>query len=327
MSDDLKIINIEYERPRLGRRIFSRIVDAFFIALIFLISFVSIQAIYSSTPKYKEAASSLTTIRLESGLYVYKNDSIINVSTYVYQDSKMSYGQKEIYLENALNNFLTYIKNYSEESYEKITSELDEFKLSSSLIYEDKPLFIKNDDGKIVKNENIPSQTYVENYYTVYIDSYCNGYLTTEIKEYYEYTQYISALSFYLNIPLSLFISSFLIYFVPPLIIKRGRKTLGMLIYHIAFVGPDYYSITTKKRIFKFLISYFAEFILSIFTFCIPLIISGSMMLFGKNHQTFAEYMLGINEVDDENSKVYFTEDELISEEMKDNPARGFKLK
>lgn len=325
--ENIKSINIEYERPRFGRRIFFRIVDALFLTILFLISFVSIQAIYSSTSSYKNAVDTLTTIRLESSLYVYKDDSLINISTYVYQDEKMSYGQKEDYLENALNSFLEYMKSISEESYNKIYADLNEFKLSSSLTYENENLFYKNENGEIVKNENVPSKIFIENFYTVFIDTNCNGYLSSEIDTYYEATMYLSSLTFYLNIPLSLFLSSLIVYFVFPLIFSRGRKTLGMLIYHVSFIGLNCYSLTFKKRIKKFLITYFLEFILSIFTFCIPLIISSSMMFFNKNHQTFAEYMVGINEVDDENALIYKNKEELINEELKDPSYKNFKLK
>ena len=319
-------INIEYERPRLSRKFFSKVVDALLFALIFLLSFISIRAIYSSTTSYKNSVSTLEEIRLNSGIYVEKDDNIINVSTFVYQDKKMSYGQKEEYLEKALNNFLNYIKSYDENSYKKVIEDLNTFKLSDSLIYQNKPLFIEK-DNEIIKNDGIPAQIYVENFYTIYIDTNCNGFLSTEIKEYYQNTKYLSDLNIFLNIPLSIVISSLLIYFLPPIIFKRGRKTIGMLIYHISLVDENLLAVPFKSWILKFLIFYFLEFILSIFTLAIPLLISASMMLFSKNKQTFSEYMMKIQEIDDQNNKVYYSKNEAIKDNLNKDPVSKFRLR
>lgn len=299
-------IEISYYRPTLSKRLFSRIVDALILALFSLGLFVSIKAIYSNTESYKNAQQTLINIRIDSGIYDYKNNELINVATICYQDTKMSDSQKETYLLGRLDKFFNYIKSYKEESYLKVKSDYDTFRLSSTLSYNNNPLFIKKDD-EIVKNTSadIPIKSYVEDCYSVYIDTNCNGFLTTEINEYYESNKLIANLTFFINIPISVFISSLLVFLVPPLIFKKGRKTIGMLIYHIGFVNKDLYNLTLKQFFIKFIVFYFFEFLLSVVTFGIPLIISLTMMLVTKNKQNFNEYMLNIQEVSTLDATIY----------------------
>ncbi len=310
-------IEVSYYRPTLTRRLFSRIVDGFLVCLLSLICFVSINSIYSSIPKYNEVRNNLDEIRLNSSLYTKKtDDTIINVSTFIYQDKKMSDSKKEEYLLLHLDNFFNYLKNYNEKSYLKAKNSYDEFRLKDSLKYNNYPLFIKDDQNNIIKNTaySIPISSYIESCYTVFIDTYGNGFLSSEIKEYYEGTRYIQVLTFYINIPVSVFISSLIVFFIPPFIFKKGRKTIGMLIYNIGFVNSSLYNLTIKQYLLKFVTFYFLEFILSIFTFGIPLFISLTMMLVTKKKQNFNEYILNIQEVSTKDSSIYNDKTEIIVE-------------
>ncbi len=321
-------IEISYERPTISRRLFSRIVDSLLLTLLTFLLFISIKAIYSNTPTYLNASKTLETIRIDSGLYEYKNNKLMNISTISFQDKKMSYKQKEDYLLNGLNKFFNYIKNYNVDSYKKVIQDYDDFRLSTALTYENHPLFIK-ENNEIVKNDNydIPLKIYVENCYSLYIDTNCNGFLTTEIKEYYDSNKLISNFTFYFNIPLSIFVSSIIIFFIPPLIFKRGRKTIGMLIYHIGFVNKNLYNLTIKEYIVKFLFFYFFEFLLSFVTFAIPLLISLTMMLVTKTKQNLNEYFLNIKEVSTQNSIIYNNKSEIIVKKMNEIENINFRMK
>ncbi len=321
-------IEINYYRPSLSKRLFSRIVDSIILALFSLGLFISMKAIYSTTDNYKKAHETLINVRVDSGIYDYKNNELINVATIAYQDNKMSYSQKETYLLGRLDKFFNYIKSYSEESYSKVQNDYDTFRLSSSLNYENNPLFIKEND-QIIKNTSIdiPIKSYVEDCYSVYIDTNCNGFLTTEIKEYYESNKLISDFTFYINIPISVFVSSILVFMIPPLIFKKGRKTLGMLIYHIGFVNKDLYNLTLKQFFIKFLVFYFCEFLLSIITFGIPLLVSLTMMLVTKNKQNFNEYMLNIQEVSTLDSTIYSNKSEIAIAHINYHEHVDFKMK
>ncbi len=321
-------IEISYYRPTLAKRLFSRIVDALILALFSLGLFVSIKEIYSNTESYKNAQQTLINVRIDSGIYDYKNNELINVATICYQDTKMSDSQKETYLLARLDKFFNYMKSYSDESYLKVKSDYDTFRLSSTLRYNSNPLFIKK-DGEIIKNTSvdIPIKSYVEDCYSVYIDTNCNGFLTTEISEYYESNKLIGNLTFFINIPISVFVSSLLVFLVPPLIFKKGRKTIGMLIYHIGFVNKDLYNLTLKQFFIKFIVFYFFEFLLSVVTFGIPLIISLTMMLVTKNKQNFNEYMLNIQEVSTLDATIYNNKSEATIANLNYDEHVDFKMK
>ena len=314
-------IDIDYKPAKLSRRIFARITDGFIMMIVFLLSFVSIKAIYESTSCYKQVVQKMTNIRLESGLYSTKDEQVLNVVTIAYQDKKMSNGQKKTYLEKALNNFLSYIKEESEESYDKVLKDLNAFKLKDTLVFENKPLFIKNDNGSIIENpEGINAVVYVDKFYAPFIDTNCNGFLVTEIPSYYEGTKYLSNLLLYLNLPLSFVVSSLLVYFVPPLLFRRGRKTLGMFFYNIGFVNKECMNLSFKQWLAKFAVFYFLELLLSIFTFAIPLLISSTLMVASKSKQNFNEYMLKIREVDTSTGKIYLNKGEILKEYVKNIP-------
>ncbi len=321
-------IEISYTQASLSRRLFSRIVDGLLTLLISMLCFLSINQIYSTIPKYQSTKTNLDEIRLNSGLYVKSDNTIMNVSTYIYKDNKMSDSQKETYLLNSLDKFFIYLKDYNEESYNKVHSNYEEFLLSDSLKYNDLPYFIK-ENNEIVKNKsaNIPISSYIDNVYVVYIDTNSNGYLSTEIKEYYEGIKYLNDLTFYVNIPISIFLGSLIVLFIPPFIFKKGRKTIGMLIYHIGFVNKNLYNLSIKEYLVKFLISYFLEFILSFFTFGIPLLISLTMMLVTKKKQNFNEYLLNIQEVSTSDSTIYNDKSEIIVEQNNASNHVDFKLK
>lgn len=329
-------IKIEYTYPKLRRRVWARIVDFLIMILLFLISFISIRAIYTSTSTYKNNVERSETIRLESGLYIKDDTKIISVVTSTYNDTKTSYAKKNIYLEKAINNFLSYMSSLNEESYLKVKNDYDEARLTSSLTYNNLPLFIKNSDGEIVKNTNLVNvdteektveETYYSSFYTVYIENNCIGFLTTENKEYYEINKYIGNMMIFLDFPISLIISSLLVYFLPPLILKRGRQTIGMWIYHISFASKSLYSLSFKEWIIKFLIFYFAEFLLSLFTFAIPIFISATMMLFTKSKQNFNEYMCKIYEIDTEKDKLFKNKSEITLENISHPEGIDFKMR
>lgn len=329
-------IKIEYAYPKLGRRIWARIVDFLIMILLFLISFISVRSIYTSTSTYKNNIKKYEEIRLDSGLYIQDDTKIISVVTSTYNDSKTSYAKKNVYLEKAINNFLFYMSSLNIESYNKVKTDYDEARLSSSLTYNNLPLFIKNSEGEIVRNSNLVNvdtesktveETYYSAFYTVYIENNCIGYLTTENKEYYEINKYIANMMILVDFPISLILSSLLVYFLPPLILKRGRQTLGMWIYHISFASKSLYSLTFKEWIIKFLIFYFFEFILSLFTFAIPLFISATMMLFTKSKQNFNEYMCRIYEIDTEKDKLFKNKSEIMLENISHSEGIDFKMR
>ena len=105
-----------------------------------------------------------------------------------------------------------------------------------------------------------------------------------------------------------------------PIIFFRGKKSLGRLAFRIGLLGKDNFSLTIGRFTLRFLIFLFAEVILSVFTLCVPLIISISMSAFTKKKQNFHDFMLDIKEVDTYGTKIYLDKYDILKEENKHEP-------
>ena len=134
----------------------------------------------------------------------------------------------------------------------------------------------------------------------------CGGYLTTLFPEYYSATKLTSNLLFFLEIPVAFALSAILTYLVPPLIFRRGRKTIGKLIYRVGLVDSQCLSPSLPRFLARFGIFFVLELALSFVTFGIPFIISFTMMAFSKRKQGFPDYMLGLTEISTVKHDIYF---------------------
>ena len=325
-------ININYVRPIFHRRVLANMIDFFIFAFLWLISFTIAGNIAKSTNSYKEKQNYINTIHLNSDLYKIDNTGkIYSVVSYYNHYQLNTTTQEKNKLREHIDNFIVFISNeYGEESKEEIQKMYDDFRLNDNMKEDGIPYFIIS-DNKIIENtnsenNNITPTDYV-NIYTNFIDNTCNGYLLSIDKTLYEYTSFLSKTIIFLELIPTFFFSGILTWLVPPLVFKRGRKTIGKLIYKISAVNSKYLNLSIGKTIARFSIFFFGIITLSFVTLGVPMIISFSMMAFSKQKQSFPDYMLGIYEVNTSENKVYFSKEEIISEYLnKDNSAEEFKM-
>lgn len=305
---------IAYYRPKFWKRVFAAIFD--FLIFFFLTTtlFVGFKEFANQFTPIKKENDTINRLRLESDIFVKYENRIIDIVTFNNGSTDKSFSAKEVDLRKRLNNFFTFVKeNSSDKVYEASFKEYEEYLLSSDFNYEGKPYFTRNLDGKVTKNWNahIPSKNYVEIVYNPYIDKHAQGILVTKIPEYLEAQKKISYVLLFAEVPLALVVSGLIIYYAIPLIFSRGKQTLGKLLFKIGLVNKNVLSVSAKQYTLRFLIFIFLEVLLSLVTLGIPIIISFSMMAFSKKKQSFHDYMLGIEEVDVENSKIYKSYDEI----------------
>lgn len=325
-------ININYVRPIFHRRVLANMIDFFIFAFLWLISFTIAGNIAKSTNSYKEKQNYINTIHLNSDLYKIDNTGkIYSVVSYYNHYQLNTTTQEKNKLREHIDNFIVFISNeYGEESKEEIQKMYDDFRLNDNMKEDGIPYFIVS-DNKIIENtnsenNNITPTDYV-NIYTNFIDNTCNGYLLSIDKTLYEYTSFLSKTIIFLELIPTFFFSGILTWLVPPLVFKRGRKTIGKLIYKISAVNSKYLNLSIGKTFARFSIFFFGIITLSFVTLGVPMIISFSMMAFSKQKQSFPDYMLGIYEVNTSEDKVYFSKEEIISEYLnKDNSAEEFKM-
>lgn len=324
---------IAYYRPTFWKRVSCIVFDALIFALVALGIFICIREIVVNTPKFKAYNDELNDKKIQSGLYLYNDEAgrYQDLMTYLNVSSNLSYGAKELRLEQALDTFHEYLFEVSgEETYNAVIEQYNNFLLDSSLVYENNPYFIIDEEsGEIVKNidAKIPSKLYVENAYGKYFDEQALGYFVTYVPNVYTIEKYFSDLLLFLEIPLSLFLGCVVIYYITPLCFLRNKATLGRFLFKIGLVNKNVLSVSVPLFTLRFVIFFFLEILLSLVTFGVPLFVSFSLMAFSKKKQTFHDYMLGIEEVDVESSKIYYSKDEIFSVKESKYDVKNFKLK
>lgn len=321
-NEDKKENVIEYYRPSFWKRCFIIIFDGLICALLALGSFIVLRSIVTSIPSYQEKVERLSDLKKESGIYKYSSEGkrFYDLVTFYNLSEDISYGAKKRYLVEGINTFHVFIKDFvTEDYYNEILTNYDEYRLGSTLIdSENNPYFIIQ-DGEIIENSNvvIASKDYY-NVYADYIDNYLLGYFTTKIEEVVEITDMQSKWLIFFEVPLALTFSYTIIYLVIPLCFKRGKLTLGRFLFKTGLVDKNVLSVSWKRYIIRFLIMFFSEIVLSVFTFGVPLFVSFTLMAFSKKKQPFHDYMLGIEEVDTTNSKIYKNKEEIFIQTPKE---------
>jgi hypothetical protein len=316
-------IVIDYERPKLHRRVLAVIIDLIIFMFIFLTAFISVRAIMGTTTRYSDAMDNVETVRLDSGVYFEDDSGILyDVVTLYDDDEDLSDSQKQAYYTNAIDSFIEYVETeIDEETAQEVLDDYYAYLLDEDLTYDGVPYFIEGVDGVPVENPECTASIaeYNDNVYIDYIDYNVQTYLNSLFEQYNDDVQYLFAILFYLELPISAIIGGILVFYVPGLFFKRGRQTLGRALYRIGLVDSNYLGVKFGRYTANWAISYLLIFILSFLTLGIPLIISFSLMAFSKKKQTFSEYMLGIQEVSVEKQMIYYSKGEIRAESLPTN--------
>lgn len=330
MSEEIErneVVNINYSQPKFWHRVMANFIDFFLLLVFFFSFFISARSIVLLTPKYKEAEQTITDTQLNSGLYVKDhsdNDKIVDIIFYIDKTTNL-YGSefdgegeggtaplgKNGKAVNAINIFINYCSNpdvTSTERYEELVTYYDEIRLDT-LTSDGVHYYVKDGDNIIV-NETLASDAekrklYYENIYSPFIEKKCIPFLTSNVTAYREAYRVEYNFLVFLELPVAYALAGILVYFVPPLFFKRGRKTIGKAIYHIGLIDSRILSPSFGRFTARFAIFFFGELVLSMFSFGIPYIISFSMMVFSKDKQGFPDYMLHLYEVDTSKSNIY----------------------
>lgn len=342
--------HVKYNRPKFWHRVIANFVDIFIFVVLFILLFIGCRSIVEATPDYKKMDARYDEIRLDSGLYI-KNPAdhtqIVDIVSYL-EEKVNVYGNDfegnttTTYTKigtsvTAIETFRQYLTIDGVLEPENKDTILKEFNAEYNKIrletkYENIPLFIEESGviipNPVLRNDPTKRSVYFTEVYAKFIDNYCQGSLSANVKEYYVITRNFAFLIITLEAPISYIIAGILTWFVPGLFFRRGRKSLGKALYHIGLINTKtVLSPSLARYTARFCIFLFGELILSIFTFGLPYIISSSMMAFSKNKQGFPDYMLGLMEVDTSNNNIYLDYvDAQLKEGVHGKPV-DFKMK
>lgn len=327
-----EVVSINYTQPKFWHRCMANFVDFFLMVLMFIILFISTRAIVLATPDYKKTENRIGELQLASGLYF---EDTLNenkrVDVVYYLDKyEGTYGDNFTVKENptgklgkiiyAIDKFEKFSKeNAPKERYDELVAYYDSIRLDT-INKEGIHYFVKDGDD-IVPNETLSSnpekrKDFYKDVYVKFVEKRCLPFLTSNITEYRELYRVEFNYLVFLELPVAYALAGLIVYFIPPLFFRRGRKTLGKALYHIGLIDDRMLSPTFGRFLSRFAIFYFAELILSLFTLGIPYIISFSMMAFSKRRQGFPDYMLHLYEIDTSKANIYmdYVEAELKNE-------------
>ena len=161
----------------------------------------------------------------------------------------------------------------------------------SSIMYQSEPIKV------IRRTANGSAQDFLDYFYRPFISRLPNSLVM--IPRYYEATYSLSNTMLYILIPTPVVLGIILTYYVPGLFFRRGRKSIGKLLFKIGIIdktnfSPSFWRYTLRSLIIA------AECV-----FFIPAVVSLTMMIFSKTNTTIHDKILKMNLVYTKETKVY----------------------
>ena len=337
-----EVVNVNYTQPRFWHRVMANFVDFFLMLVMLIAMFIGMRSIVTSTSYYKGVEQKIHDIQLASGLYVKDpNNESRNIDIVYYlsrsyvnqvygnefdgvnkEDPTKEPEGKIGKIVAAINKLIDYCSDESvasKKSYQELVGYYNQMRLDA--VTSDGIHYFVKDGDNIIPNETLAGSAdkralYYNNVYVPIVEKRCLPFLTANVSECRKAYRVQFNFLVFLELPISYVVAAVLVYYVPPLFFRRGRKTLGKALYRIGLVDERILSPSFGRFTSRFLIFLFGELILSLFTFGIPYIVSFSLMAFSKKKQGFPDYMLRLYEIDTSKANIYmdYVEAELKNE-------------
>lgn len=275
-------MEIHYQKATLFKRFIAKFIDLTILVFSTLFFVFIFSLFYKNLSIYKNNIDVINNTYVESKLYVKENNKFIDLLT-ISEEKYENNEEKYNFLKERLDYFYFELNAYSEnDSY-------------------------KNDYINALINsgyfENINNSYELKN-----TSSFKEGY--DVLKEIYQNSlKYLSNNKFFIKassllflyqilLVLISFIVSFIIFeLIIPLFIK-GNKSIGRLIFSINLVSNTGLNLSKSRFILFSLFNLFFIYILNIFAFLLPSLISIFMIIFTKDNKSFGEYVFNIYVLD-----------------------------
>ena len=291
---------LEYSKARIYQRVFSFFIDLFLAVLLGMIINSLCGLVTSVVPKYQEVLQERIELQDQSGLF----DENQKLWTLSLEGSDMTIQEKKELLSTRLDEFY----------HNDVFFEDDTFYQS----YQKRKSEAVNEKGELLFE--LISDSYVEKdfsddvYYSFYqkeFENYASAALSHNVR-FAELSNLIVRISV-IEIVLSMSVGFALSFVIMPLILKRGRKTIGMYLFKISLVGGDALNVRGKTLLFRNVLLLLIGYWLTIFTFGIPWLVSLTMMTFSKTGQDFFDYMSGTYVVSTKDKDIYLDYAEYLA--------------
>ena len=291
---------LEYSKARIYQRVFSFFIDLFLAVLLGMIINSLCGLVTSVVPKYQEVLQERIVLQDQSGLF----DENQKLWTLSLEGSDMTIQEKKELLSTRLDEFY-----HNDVFFEDDTFYQSYQKRKSEAVNEKGELLFKLISGSYVEKDFSDDVYYL--FYQKEFENYASAALSHNVR-FADLSNLIVRISV-IEIVLSMSVGFALSFVIMPLILKRGRKTIGMYLFKISLVGGDALNVRGKILLFRNVLLLLIGYWLTIFTFGIPWLVSLTMMTFSKTGQDFFDYMSGTYVVSTKDKDIYLDYAEYLA--------------
>ena len=291
---------LEYSKARIYQRVFSFFIDLFLAVLLGMIINSLCGLVTSVVPKYQEVLQERIELQDQSGLF----DENQKLWTLSLEGSDMTIQEKKELLSTRLDEFY-----HNDVFFEDDTFYQSYQKRKSEAVNEKGELPFKLISGSYVEKDFSDDVYY--SFYQKEFENYASAALSHNVR-FADLSNLIVRISV-IEIDLSMSVGFALSFVIMPLILKRGRKTIGMYLFKISLVGGDALNVRGKILLFRNVLLLLIGYWLTIFTFGIPWLVSLTMMTFSKTGQDFFDYMSGTYVVSTKDKDIYLDYAEYLA--------------
>ena len=291
---------LEYSKARIYQRVFSFFIDLFLAVLLGMIINSLCGLVTSVVPKYQEVLQERIVLLDQSGLF----DENQKLWTLSLEGSDMTIQEKKELLSTRLDEFY-----HNDVFFEDDTFYQSYQKRKSEAVNEKGELLFKLISGSYVEKDFSDDVYY--SFYQKEFENYASAALSHNVR-FADLSNLIVRISV-IEIVLSMSVGFALSFVIMPLILKRGRKTIGMYLFKISLVGGDALNVRGKTLLFRNVLLLLIGYWLTIFTFGIPWLVSLTMMTFSKTGQDFFDYMSGTYVVSTKDKDIYLDYAEYLA--------------
>ena len=306
MEEKTDAIEIKATTPKFFRLASSALFDALTVVLLSLLLCLATFPIYFATPVYQEPTSLRQEIMLDSHLYEQNDGGVHLISASLKENDSLTFSQKNERLSASL--FYCYTVYLNEELNQKGNETLNSYLVAET--YGDSQLF-GSDGSRLLKDE-----TYEEAYLNAYSDVLENhGVNDLNLKAGFSNARTKILWGYVVSFLIAFSLSCFVLLLAIPLCLRKGKRTLGMLLTKLAYLDQWGFSPSWKRWTLRFLFEWILILCGAFFTFGITLIFSCAFSAWRKDHQSVSDYVLAVYPVDASSSEIYTKEEELLKGE------------
>ena len=291
---------LEYSKARIYQRVFSFFIDLFLAVLLGMIINSLCGLVTSVVPKYQEVLQERIELQDQSGLF----DENQKLWTLSLEGSDMTIQEKKELLSTRLDEFY-----HNDVFFEDDTFYQSYQKRKSEAVNEKGELLFELISGSYVEKDFSDDVYY--SFYQKEFENYASAALSHNVR-FADLSNLIVRISV-IEIVLSMSVGFALSFVIMPLILKRGRKTIGMYLFKISLVGGDALNVRGKTLLFRNVLLLLIGYWLSFFSFVIPWLVALTMMTFSKTGQDFFDYMSGTYVVSTKDKDIYLDYAEYLA--------------